>query len=343
MKKIIVMLLCVCMVGAMVSCNKDPFNNFENITIQQATEHQSNCTESDGQEFEITTPANSSESTEVIALSLENAQPVYSSYVADSAYLQKQNDLFITKANNQRYFYIPKWKNHFLVEDDFTDESSAICGFVGKEIAWIFEYDHGQTRNTNGTSSIFNMLKIHRQTKVQEKSSISLPVSVYGRFSSMFCNMLDDNNGFLFVYASDNSQIYLASLAKTTDGGNSWTLLKCDETWSSEGKKDKIIVSHFFDENNGMIIPRTSAGANANALYITLNGGKTWNRARIPFNDYDSELIGADNRYLELANFDRCKGEYILTFRLRVGWGDGTDGELIRFVSINLITWVYLP
>ena len=268
---------------------------------------------------------------------------IYSSYVGNSAYIQKQNDLFITEIDGQSYFYIPKWEKYFSIPSDFSDSYENVCGFVGQETAWIFEYEFEQTGHTNGEATIFTMFKIHRETDVPERTTISLPVYIYENFGSVFCNMLDENTGFLFVFAYKDQAMQLVSLAKTMDGGENWSTIQRDMSWYSGNWRDALIVSHFFDENNGMIVARASAGGNASHVYITLDGGKTWDWARIPFSDYDSELIGAENRYLELANFEKLNETYILTFRLCVGWGEGANGKSVSFSSTDLKTWTYLP
>ena len=266
---------------------------------------------------------------------------LFSSYAGDSAYIMKKNDLLLTETDEKLYYYIPKWGKYYLVTDDFSITCESLCGFVGEKTAWIFKYDHEESGKTNGKSSVITMRKINKETGSQEQSTILLPVSVYGNFEYMYCSMLDENNGFLFLYGYHNSKNYLASLAKTTDGGKTWTALDCDKSWPSRHWRDKIIVSHFFDENNGMIVSRASAGANASSVFITMDGGKTWNDAEIPFNNYDPDLIGADDRYLELVNFENSNGEYILTFRLKSCWE--SYGELVFFSSVDLLTWVYIP
>ena len=330
MKKAIFILLFCSMMLSVASCNK-----IDDIDTQQESENPSSNDETEGTSRSTDIPEWDDQSN-------QNSRPIQSSYIGDSAYIQKPNDLYITEINEQRYFNIPKWEKRFLIAEDFT-HAYTTCGFVGEEKAWVFEYEREETENTNGEVSVFTLFKIHRQTGVQEKIKISLPVCVHEYFGGMFCNMLDENVGFLFLFREKDLTRSLVALAKTSDGGESWSTLQYNETWPSEYWRDIILVSHFFDEHNGIIVPRTSAGTNINMVYVTLDGGKNWDLAKIPYDSYDPELSGANGRYLELRDFEFSNGEYILTFRLRVEWADRIDGDLVSFASTDLKTWVYRP
>ena len=268
----------------------------------------------------------------------ESYWPIRSSYKGDSAYIQEQTDIYFHKKDGKGYFYMLDWRQEFPAVEDFVYLEHRVCGSVGETTAWIFEYERPQTDEAHEETMFLTMHKIHRDTGDREKSILSFPYKI---FHSVFCNMIDDNTGYLFIYAHQNANIIeLAYLAKTTDGGEHWILIECNEDRPTNDQKDCITVSHFFDENHGIIAVRTSAGANANRIYVTSDSGRTWNIARLPYDDYDPEFITADDRYVELVQFKYYKGMYVLVFSLR-GWGIERE-ELLLFASEDLESWTYL-
>lgn len=345
MKKLVSLLLVfVMLLGVLCSCN----DTDKDVNIPSDDANTPSNEDKPSDETNKPDDEDKPDNEDDLIVPIEDMRPIFSSYIGDTAYISKATDLFIFESDVQNYFYILKWEQTFPVADDFNAEAYyRSCGYVGENIAWIFEYEGEKANDTGATSFVITMTKIHRDTKLQEKSTLSLPISLDNKFSGIFCNMLNENDGFLFLYKyeyenSGNTQIMLGSIAKTTDGGNTWTVLERNETWPSISEKEKLIVSHFFDENNAIIVPRTSSGGNANDVYVTSDGGRTWDFARIPYSEYDPDLIGADNRYLELFNFEYSNQKYILTFRLNVGWGEGTDGELVSFLSTDLKNWIYV-
>ena len=272
---------------------------------------------------------------------VETLTPVRSSYVGSSTYIQMPNNLFIKEIDDQRYFYMPEWEKTFEIPDDFDNNRLGVCGFVGSERAWIFEYEHEQSENTNYEFTIFTMFIIHRERGIEAQRTLSFTDFPYRGVDSVFYSMTSENTGFLFVFQYNKSKNHLAALLKTTDGGEHWTRIEPNESWYSGSWKNILIVAHFFDENKGMIVPRTAATVSINHVYITLDGGKNWRVAHIPIEDYDSTLRTASDRYLELNNFEYSDGQYRLTFRLRGNRSEIHD--MVSFTSTDLITWIYLP
>lgn len=265
--------------------------------------------------------------------------PIPSSYLSGN-YIEKTAEIFLTDVNGESCFYIPEWEKSFPITKLVSIGATTYehCSTVFGDTAWYFQYEHEKTGEQNGLSTIVTMLEIDATTEEQIKSEISLPVYIYDNFGEMFCNMIDENKGFLFVFEYGNSQISLSCLMKTEDGGESWSAVELGANRYSSYWRDIPIVAHFFDEDNGIIVSRALSGGSAGHVMITTDGGRSWETASIPCRDYDA--VGGSYSYAELSDFEFENCEYILT--MKICHSDSENREYISFRSADLKNWVFV-
>ena len=265
--------------------------------------------------------------------------PIPSSYLSGN-YIEKTAEIFSTDVNGESCFYIPEWEKSFPITKLVSIGATTYehCSAVFGDTAWYFQYEHEKTGEQKGISTIITMLVIDAATGEQTKSEISLPVYIYDNFGEMFCNMIDENKGFLFVFEYGNSQISLSCLMKTEDGGESWSAVELGANRYSSYWRDIPIVAHFFDEDNGIIVSRALSGGSAGHVMITTDGGRSWETASIPYRDYDA--VGGSYSYAELADFGFENGNYILT--MKISHSDSENREYISFRSADLKNWVFV-
>ena len=111
---------------------------------------------------------------------------------------------------------------------------------------------------------------------------------------------LNDNMGYSLVITDAAAGIRFYSMDMTDDGGNTWTRINDDPFGGQIGVAEGI---EFFDENFG-IIGLTGPSQSASSLYITRDGGKSFNTIQLPFDTVDKLPDSAKDFGYVLEDYD---------------------------------------
>ena len=214
MKKIIIALLCCAMLTS-TSCNK---NN--NIELNNNTSHgkltDNTITDTDNTD---NIDYNSNQDT-INDFSKLNFYDMNSSY--DSFYINRDPIAkYAITDDSKLCVYIPEWSEYRIFPFDFERTQDLInCVSV---------YENNGILINEAYYKDISDLKVHLFSKGSNKiveCKINLNRTVH--LSNLFCEFLDENNGYIFVFEEFNGlspkgDRRLAFLFKTFDGGETWT------------------------------------------------------------------------------------------------------------------------
>ena len=113
---------------------------------------------------------------------------------------------------------------------------------------------------------------------------------------------LDDQNGWRLVIADAAAGSRYYRMEKTTDGGENWSRINDDPFLGEMGVAEGML---FFDENIG-IIGLTGASQSASGLYLTRDGGATFEEIAFPMNAVTELPKLAEECGLTIDDYDYC-------------------------------------
>lgn len=113
---------------------------------------------------------------------------------------------------------------------------------------------------------------------------------------------LDDQNGWRLVIADAAAGSRYYRMEKTTDGGGTWSRINDDPFLGEMGVAEGML---FFDENIG-IIGLTGASQSASGLYLTRDGGATFEEIAFPMSAVTELPKLAEECGLTIDDYDYC-------------------------------------
>jgi photosystem II stability/assembly factor-like uncharacterized protein len=109
-------------------------------------------------------------------------------------------------------------------------------------------------------------------------------------------DFVDEQHGWLIYWASSTNSSWIGQVQRTSDGGITWTwpttLPTPPSAWNYGTLQLRAWI-HFIDPSTGWFIGQGDASYNAQQLYVTHDGGDTWQPQPVPM---PVEVTGADNR-----------------------------------------------
>ncbi len=161
--------------------------------------------------------------------------------------------------------------------------------------------------------------------------------------SEIFCNFVDDKNGYIFVIEegghSDFAYGYakVSKLYKTQDGGKNWTSVDCDNAPYTD-LKECMILAKFATEDIGIIAGRHYASDYSfrERTYITKDGGLTW----IPVDLSNFFEFSPDRDWgIQAYDLQYIDGTYYLYVQ---AVQEGADKLCYLFTSSDGVEWNYI-
>ena len=235
------------------------------------------------------------------------------------------------------------------------NDDSKLCVYIQDWGEYrIFPFDFERTQDLINCVSVYenngilineayykdiSYLKVHLFSKesneiVEYKINLDRTINP----SNLFCEFLDKNNGYIFVFEEFNglspkSNIRLAFLFKTFDGGETWMQTSLNNS-TIVFDNEIPCIAEFINDNIGIISCRYNGSEDmCKRTFFTFDGGKTWTAmSSLPYdfegkNGYDAT---------EIANFSYADGEYYLDVRVRTYY----DGNYyLKFTSSDLNSW----
>ena len=152
----------------------------------------------------------------------------------------------------------------------------------------------------------------------------------YGTYTTY--NFINDEDGFFFHFAFSNNQNQLILFMKTLDGGKTW-FPQAIEKMPSTHWKERIICAKMINDSVGIISGAFYADNESvsRRIFITTNGGITWNNVRIPY-------MGIDTGNSEVYDIKYEDGKYILCFRM-LETSPEHHYVYFDYVSTDLVNW----
>ncbi len=187
--------------------------------------------------------------------------------------------------------------------------------------------------------SLRSTLQVIRFEKESEKlTTISTIPLDEGFCCKLYCNFIDEKNGFLFVVYENNDgyrTFYRAFAWKTKDEGNTWTQIPCENP-PIGGWHNAPIMAKFVSEQVGVVSFRGGAQPDFwNKTFFTVDGGSTW--ASLSELSYPSDqlLNICEDGEAEAFEFESIDGIYYLTVNHSVSHFN----ELIQLRSTDIMNW----
>ena len=230
--------------------------------------------------------------------------------------------------------YIPKWKEFFIVpnrEDMYlvAETVEASCAVLSENECTIFFRDFSPDEKP------ISLIRFTKGNPEVTFHPLNLPENDYN-YGAKYCNFINDKTGYLFLL--DSSDITLRYLFKTTDGGETWTELPVEASFSMNRKED-VICAKMLDENIGIIAGRHYADDYSKRTFITANGGKTWSSVDISYPEHSPDLgLGSESACDLLYENEK----YILVYRFRC-YKNNTFWSYVylKYTSEDLINWTF--
>ena len=241
---------------------------------------------------------------------------------------------------NELILYIESWNQSFIISNQemhFSDKavhaSSVILGEARG--ALIF----------NDSDTAASSIKIVRFTRGNpEVTAESLTYQTNVDYAFHYCNFINEKIGYLFFF---DNEMKMSQLIKTTDAGKTW-IEQSTETVPSVDQQANIICAKMINENVGMISAAQDHDVCiSNRTFITLDGGKTWEKLILPISaPFVSDLRSDENEtnlLFALSAYDLLyeNGKYTLLFQLADS--TGLEKPWIQYFTANFKTWSTLP
>ena len=158
--------------------------------------------------------------------------------------------------------------------------------------------------------------------------------------SDIFCNFIDDANGYIFVIEEGGHSNFaygyqkVSKLYKTQDGGKTWTSVNCDNAPYID-LKECLILAKFATEDIGIIAGRHYASdySFSERTYITKDDGLSW----IPVDLSDFFERNPDKDYgIQAYDLQYVDGTYYLYVQ---AVQEETSKPCYIFTSTNGVEW----
>ena len=161
--------------------------------------------------------------------------------------------------------------------------------------------------------------------------------------SDIFCNFIDDANGYIFVIEEGGHSNFaygyqkVSKLYKTQDGGKTWTSIDCSNA-PYTNLRECLILAKFATEDIGIIAGRHWASDYSfrERTYITKDGGLSW----IPVDLSDFFERNPDKDYgIQAYDLQYIDSTYYLYVQ---AVHEGTGKPCYLFTSSDGVEWNYL-
>lgn len=316
MKKIIIASLCCALLVATVSCNKsNDIDSDKNTFHEELTDNT------------VTDMDNADNS-----FSNLNFYDMNSSY--DSFYINRNPVAkWAITDDTKLCVYIPEWDEYHTFPFGFESTQDLInCVSV---------YENNGILINEAYYKDIRYLNVHLFSKGSDEiveCKINLDRTIH--LSNLFCEFLDENNGYIFVFEEFNGlsakgDLRLVFLFKTFDGGKTWTETRINNSPIVSAAEDPCIAE-FIDDNIGIISCRYNGMEDmCKRTFFTSDGGKTWTAmSSLPCdfkgqNGYDAT---------EIADFSYADGEYYLDVRVHTCY----DDYYLKFKSSEFNSWILI-
>lgn len=312
-KKAVVFATILCtLLSSMVGCNKT--NNIDTETTSAVTQE------------EITTQEAITENKEIeSATDIESSSDIESGKESMDNGLSEYHSLHIERDSSTGNIYAIWAKKTFLLSDATHIEylESTTCG----EYAWIF----------NCRAQEITLYKLFASGQMEIYKNIYPDDVGFTEMTFAFASFIDENNGYLFFWRDDCYQAgWPIQFLKTLDGGNSWEMIKPENSVSAGAAKYYPEFAKFLTQNIGILTYRFEYGpSDCGITYVTSNGGKTWNSIYdLPYPD---EIV-RDNTYSKLI--DAYWDEYDNSLRIEVKVISQFVEYTLNFKSYDFKEWV---
>lgn len=243
-----------------------------------------------------------------------------------------------SKGGSKVYLQIDTWDQtlvlpftyKYITEIKFAPIAATIVGDKG---FFVYHPDHSETSIkilcfTNGSNEI-------------TEQTIAWDEAIYQ--SEIFCNFIDDENGYIFVIEegghSDFAYGYqkVSKLYKTQDGGKTWTSIDCSNA-PYTNLRECMILAKFATEDIGIIAGRHWASDYSfhKRTYITKDGGISW----IPVDLSNFFAFSPDKDWgIQAYDLQYVDGTYYLYVQ---AVQEGADKPCYLFTSTDGVEWSYL-
>lgn len=233
---------------------------------------------------------------------------------------------FAINQNKQLILYIEDWDESFFVPNEDMH-------FVG-ETVYSSSVVLGETQGAlifGDFSLPAKPIKVIRFTKGNPQVTIeNLTFETGQPHAFKYCNFINEQTGYLFLFNEVNARFELTKMLKTTNGGETWIEQPVEVT-PSIWWREEIICAKMVNENVGLIAGWYYSDENfSRRTYITADGGLTWSGIQI---QYPKNLDGLGGE--EACDILYEDGQYILICKFRE---DGSD-IWVKYTSTDLKTW----
>lgn len=243
--------------------------------------------------------------------------------------VNKNNELILNVDSWGESFFIPNQDMYFVGE---TVRASSVV--LGEDQGMLI---------FNDFSVPAKPIKVIRFAKGDPQVTIeNLPYETNTSYAFQYCNFIDRQTGYLFLFDDFDSEIRLSKMLKTTDGGQAWAEQGLEDV-PNFGWKDNIICAKMIDEEIGFVCAGHRADDNLSArTYVTTDGGKNWNKIILPPDDCytcgdSSEFatyIGSGEAYDLIYDGE----QYVLCLRYR----QEDYYVYFKYASTDLKTWTFV-
>ncbi len=245
-------------------------------------------------------------------------------------------------AEGQEVFYIKPWDQYFKIpiSDERIIDLQKCASLIPDDFGIL---NSGIFFITRSGEEDIDIYKFSQDGNCTQISNISLPDKVVAH--DMYCNFIDKNNGFLFVFHEYEEVLHATGteamlLYKTDDGGKTWTPQQCDKELFLS-LRESAVFAKFINEEVGFVSGTYGfSDFIEGRSYVTIDGGKTWQTINsLPYPKYCSSAMIVDIGYYTLEETDRVI--YIMYTKISHTIYENGE-ETLRtciFESDDMISW----
>lgn len=278
---------------------------------------------------------------ENLDLSNVDKRPLYSSYSSSDIDAPPADLYSFTTAENEKVLYIPAWEQYYRI---LLDDSVLLwADIVGDSVFVVTTTPFVHFEEEEKPISVYKIDKASGATQISAFDLEYLP-DVQSTISACFGAMLDEENGYMIFILVENAGLSLGKIYRTEDGGVTWQELTRHESWYRVGHKDTHFVGHFFDRDHGLIALQMWERNYSTSIRVTLDGGKTWQKANLPYEEYREDYYTNYSITCKLRKFGHENGVYSLEMCMSIYDKETqtSSEEWITFTSSDFIHWQLL-